>query len=225
MEIKEYTSAKSISPTWDNHTNSIYQKLEFLLHLEKYNPCKQRYYVCVDNEEKVLAGAVVYSLKINLFTFSKKSFPIPFAVIGLPASVDAAGIVGKDEKCTNDLISTVLKQEKGLLLCLNYNALDALEKIIKLQTLPTLLFEKRTDSWDDFLSSIKHNYRRRILKAEEKISAVERRVEPCSNFYTRALPSILGDSGANQDKIRNSVFRFFPKFARDISANFSLSRK
>lgn len=182
MKVTKYVSAQNISPTWDKQADSVYQKIEFLSHLEKYNPCHQRYYVCHDHARNIMAGAVVYSLKINLFTFSKNSFDIPFSVIGLPASVDASGIVGESEECINYLISNILKQEKGLIVSLNYNKIDQIEGIVKMQTLPTLIFDKRDKSWDDFLNNIKHNYRRRILKAEEKTANVETRTETCSQF-------------------------------------------
>jgi hypothetical protein len=37
-------------------------------------------------------------------------------------------------------------------------------------------------TWGDFLNNIRHNYRHRILKAEEKIENAEKRIEPCSCF-------------------------------------------
>ena len=211
MNIKKYTSAENISKTWDICTESIYQKLDFLLHLEKYNPCKQRYYVGYNNSDNFLAGAIVYSLKINLFTFSKYSFPIPISVIGIPASVDAAGIVGKNHELTKDLILNILQHEKGVILCLNFNEIDNIEKIVKMQTLPTLIFEKKNNSYNDFLKSIKHNYRRRIIKAEEKLKNVEKRIEPCSSFTEEHYNQYLAIMKHTKTKLEILSFDFFRK--------------
>jgi hypothetical protein len=208
MKIKKITTANNICPTWNLLADSTYQKLDFLSHLEKYNPCKQRYYICFDSD-KVVCGAAVYSLKINLFMFSKSSLSISFSVIGLPASVDAAGIVGKNTECINALFSAILQQEKGLILCLNYNSIEKVKKIIKMQTLPTLIFEKKNDTWDDFLNSVKHNYRHRILKAESKIKNTEKRTEPCSCFTKEHYNQYLAVMERTKTKLEVLSFDFF----------------
>jgi hypothetical protein len=208
MEIKKYQSAKNICSTWDTCVDSTYQKIDFLLHLEKYNPCNQRYYVCC-NSDNVVCGAVVYSLKMNLLTFSGLSLTVSVSIIGIPASVDAAGIVGKDSEHVKNLILNILKQEKGIILCLNYNAIDHIEKIVKIQTLPTLIFEKRNDSYSNFLNSIKHNYRRRIVKAEEKFKNVEKRVESCTLFTEEHYNQYLAIMLRTATKLETLSFDFF----------------
>jgi hypothetical protein len=208
MKTQKLSSAKNICPTCDTNVDSVYQKLDFLLHLEKYNPCNQRYYVGFDTD-KVICGAVVYSLKMNILTFSGYSLPISFSIIGIPASVDAAGIVGNDTENVNKLISTILQQEKGLILCLNYNLIDKIEKIVKMQTLPTLIFEKKNDTWGDFINSIRHNYRHRILKAEEKIENAEKRIEPCSCFTKEHYNQYLAIMKRTKTKVETLSFNFF----------------
>jgi hypothetical protein len=208
MNIQKYSSIKNICPTWNTHSGSVYQKIEFLSHLETYNPCNQRYYVGTEAGE-ILAGAIVYSLKINLFTFGKRSLPVSFSVIGIPASVDAAGVVGKDTASINQLISHILKQEKGFILCLNYNALRTIEKIVKMRTLPTLIFEKKHDSYNDFLNNLKHLYRRRIVKAEQKMKTVEKRIEPCSCFTEEHYNQYLAILKRTKTKLETLSFDFF----------------
>lgn len=208
MKIIKYTSAENICSTWDDCVDSVYQKNDFLVHLEKYNPCNQRYYVCFSSD-KVVCGAVVYSLKMNLLTFSKRSFSLPFSIIGIPASVDAAGIVGNGHEYVKELIINILKQEKGLILSLNYNAIDNIEKIVKMQTLPTLIFEKKNESYPEFLNNIKHNYRRRILKAEEKIKNVEKTIESCSSFTEEHYNQYLAIMMRTTTKMETLSFDFF----------------
>ena len=208
MEIKKYSSAKNICSTWDVCIDSIYQNIEFLWHIEKYNPCNQRYYVGYE-ANKVIAGAVVYSLKINILTFAKCTLPVSFSVIGIPASVDAAGIIGKNAECVKQLISSIIQQEKGLVVCFNYNEIDNIEKIIKMQTLPTLLFEKKNNSWHDYLKSVKHSYRRRILISEKKTAQVEKRIEPCSYFTEEHYNQYLAIMQRTKTKLEILSFDFF----------------
>jgi len=208
MIIKKFSTINEIHPNWNLLVNSAYQKLEFLLHLEKYNPCKQRYYIGLDSN-KIVCGAVVYSLKMNLLTFSNYSLTVSVSIIGIPASVDASGIVGSDTEKNKILILNILEQEKGLLLCLNYNAIEGIEKVIKMQTLPTLIFEKKNDTWNDFLMNIKHNYRHRILKAESKIKQVEKRIEPCSCFTKNHYNQYLAIMMHSKTKLEILSFDFF----------------
>jgi len=209
MKIQKLISARDISPNWDQITESIYQKLEFLLHIEKYNPCNQRYYVGYDDFGKIACGAVVYSLKLNILTFSKYSFNITASIVGIPASVDASGIIGENTESINNLIISILQQEKGVIIGFNCNLINTVDRIIKMQTLPTLIFEKKQDSWNDFLQNIKHNYRRRITKAEEKTADVEKRVEPCSCFTEEHYNQYLAIMSRTKTKLETLSFDFF----------------
>lgn len=210
MVIEKYSSIENICSGWNANINSIYQNIDFLFHLELYNPCEQRYYVGYD-AGKVVAGAVVYSLKPNLFTFSRFSWQLPFSVIGIPASVDAAGVIGESEEACKMLITYILQQEKGLILCLNYNQIDTIKKIVKMQTLPTLIFKKKDEHWAGFLNNIKHAYRRRILKATEKILHVDKRIEPCFMFTKEHYNQYLAIMNRTETKLEILAFDFFKK--------------
>jgi hypothetical protein len=146
---------------------------------------------------------------MNLLTFFRSSFHVTISIIGIPASVDAAGIVGKDAEYMKQLVSAILRREKGLILCLNYDATGAVEKIINMQTLPTLIFEKKKDSWDDFLESIRHHYRRRIVKAQLKAKSMEKRIEPCHCFSEEHYNQYLGVMARTKEKLETLSFDFF----------------
>lgn len=180
MIIKKKNTVFNIKIDWDTLTKSVYQNRNFLSHLEKQNPCLQRYYLGYKNNALV-TGAVVYSLKVNILTFSKYCLNLPLTIIGIPASVDAVGIVGKN-KYHEELLSFILKKESGLILCLNYDTSLEIQGIIEMQTLPTLMIEQCANSWQNYLQSIRHNYRRRILRSEEKISNILIKNELCNNF-------------------------------------------
>ena len=118
MNIKRIHSARELNDDWDLLAVSIYQKRSFLAHLEKNNFSHQRYYLYY-HDHNLCAGAVVYSLKINLFTFSKLNLNLPMQIIGLPISNDENGLLGT-AKYTELLISEIFKKEHGIVLCLNH---------------------------------------------------------------------------------------------------------
>lgn len=93
--IKRYQSAAELPAAWDHLATSIFQQRWFLRHAEKYNPCKQRYYLLSDGKV-YQAAACVYSLGINLFTFRNFPSRITMQVIGIPVSVSAPGIKSID---------------------------------------------------------------------------------------------------------------------------------
>ena len=209
MEVRKYLSVKEIDSMWDLFTTSVYQKIRFLSHLEQFNPCHQRYYVAHGQSKEIIAGAIVYSLNINLFTFNKYSFPISISVIGLPASVDASGVVGKDSACMKLLIHKILQEEKGLVLCLNHNDIDEIQDIVIMDTLPTLIFEKRNSTWIDFLTNIKYGYRRRIIKATNKVKSIEKRAESCSAFTQEHYRQYLAVMARSKTTLETLSFDFF----------------
>lgn len=57
-----------IDSNWDLLTDCYYLKREFLIHLHKYNYCNQRYYELHENGV-LIAGTIVYSMKVNILTF------------------------------------------------------------------------------------------------------------------------------------------------------------
>ena len=120
MKIVIKESARELDPNWDILCDSIYQKKKFLVHAEKYNDCNQRYYLGY-NGNGLETGGVVYSLKVNVLTFAKYRLTLPMTIIGIPASVDAQGIVG-NRNYYEELVNEILKNESGLILCLNYNS-------------------------------------------------------------------------------------------------------
>jgi hypothetical protein len=180
LKIIKKDSAIELDPNWNRLCDSVYQKDKFLKHAEKYNSCNQRYFLGFE-ESVLVAGAVVYSLKVNMLTFAKHSFNIPMTIIGIPASVDAYGIIG-NEIYYEELLNEIIKNENGIILCLNYNQSMRINDIIEMKTLPTMIYDCDASSWEKYLESIRHNYRRRILKAQNKFDGVTIKKDFCSQF-------------------------------------------
>jgi hypothetical protein len=109
--------------------------------------------------------ACEYKLNLNIFSFGKISFYIPFTVIGPPLSIDESGFCGN----INCLISDY-KKRKGLFLMLNLKEkeVDIKSKVAIGQTLPSCIFTNKFESFDDYLFSLRSSYRRRIKIALKK---------------------------------------------------------
>lgn len=106
-----------------------------------------------------------YKLKLNIFSFGKLKFNIPFTVIAPPISVDEVGFVG-------DLVALIedYSYSRGLFLMLNLKSkeIDVKRKVALGLTLPSCIFYNRFASFDDYLNALRSNYRRRIKIALEK---------------------------------------------------------
>lgn len=156
-------SANKLSNQWDNACISIFQKKEFLVHLETYNPCQQRYYELYEGEE-FKAGCVVYSIKTNIFTFSSKEIPFQLSIIGLPVSVSPQGIVG-DYTYFEALIHHVLDNEKGFVQIQNASADVRVKRMIAMRAMPGLELKLPGHAFEDYLSFMRSGYRRRVKQA------------------------------------------------------------
>src|SRR5665647_1026754 len=111
--INRISSPENLNAHWDNLANFYFQKKEFLHHLHKYNPCNQRYYELYCNNILV-AGTVVYTLKIDILTFANIPSPFKVQVIGLPVSVATPPIIG-DSGEFEYFLSELIKIESGII--------------------------------------------------------------------------------------------------------------
>ncbi|MFK2821117.1 hypothetical protein U0L90_13395 [Flavobacteriaceae sp. LMIT009] len=180
MIIKKVYNADHLSTSWDLAATSVYQKRTFLSHLEKTNFSNQRYYSLYKNE-LFCAGAVVYTLKINLLTFSQLKLPLSMQVIGLPVSNDQSGLLGNADS-VNALVSEIIEQESGIVLCLNHSQDITIKTLIHMQSLPSMIYEVRHNDWESYMNALRHPYRRRIKKAMTKIKAVRTSTTSCEFF-------------------------------------------
>lgn len=119
--------------------------------LEKVNPCNYEY------ETKDGTSIVSYSLKLNIFNFTK-CFPvyIKTRIIGLPISLSEKGYWGDI-----NIVKQLIHSKKGFKMVLNA------EKDLGTsgQTLSTFVFYNKFKTFDDYTGSLRCTYRRRIKKA------------------------------------------------------------
>lgn len=214
--IKIVAAPENLDENWDQLASCYFQKKEFLLHLHRYNPCNQRYYQFY-NGNTLVAGAVVYTLKINLFTFSGLKTCLKMTVIGLPVSVASSSLVGNPDEFEN-LFNFILHHEKGVILGMNMPPGLILKKIIPMRTLPTIIFANRFIDFESYMQALRHPYRRRIRTILGKAAGVEYVVTPCSDFTALHYRLYLEIMKRTKTKLETLSFDLF----KNLPGNFTL---
>ena len=212
LEMKKITSANDLPDEWDELAEGYYQLREFLIHAEKYNPCKQRYYVFY-RKNSFVAGLVVYTLTLDLFTYSFIRCPFSMNIAGIPCSVSASGFIGNTELLVQ-VIELVKITEKGFLVILNLNSIPDIKDMMKGRTLPTIIFRNRFQSWDDYLESLRSDYRRRLKLITRPFKEIKTIQGDCS-LYTeemhRLYLEVLRHSKGKLETLSYSFFYNLPK--------------
>ncbi len=205
--VTRHSSIIEIRNQWDALVKEPFQTSEFLTHLEKTNPCNQRYYTFY-KDQKVYTAAVVYSLDVNLFTYFKSSAKAKMCIIGIPASVDSSGIIGSEEFFPV-LISEILKTEKGIVLCLNFEKKMDIPKLVCMHTLPTYIFHNQFKTFEDYLSQMRSNHRRTVLRSMELFQNVTTYKNSCDAFTDEHYQLYLNIMQRTKTKLEILPFPFF----------------
>ncbi|WP_089612374.1 GNAT family N-acetyltransferase [Dehalobacterium formicoaceticum] len=214
----EFNRAQDIPGSWDNLTGAnIFLKRAFLAHLEKTNPCQQRYRMLFD-AGMLQALYVVYQLKLNVFTYRSLPLRIPVLIIGIPCSVAKQGFVvqeGYDQFLADDIHS-----RKGAHLILNSTtSLPGKSGA----TLPSCHLDLAWKSMDQYLAALRSHYRYRLKKARAKWQDVKvelikpRQFEPI--LYQQYL-EVYQRSQFKLEQLSLDFFRNLPLPAQVIKASF-----
>jgi len=217
MEIAAAHSAADLPELWDRLATDYFQTREFLAHSEKYNPCNQRYYLLLQGGILV-TGLVIYTLRIDLFTYLSIPSPFRMHIVGIPCSVSSAGIVGSYPQLPT-LLGHVKENEKGLLLVLNLNSPILVTDFINGRTLPTVMLEERFGSWEDYTQSIRSDYRRRMKRLSGSFSEVKITHETCASFDAQMYRLYLDVLKRSKGKLETLSMEFF----QQLPANFHLT--
>lgn len=197
---------------WDELAADYYQKMEFLRHCHSYNPCHQRYYL-LSERGNLLAGAVVYTLRFDLFSFLGIKSPTTIQVVGIPASVSSSGLVG-DSTLHGALLGDILRQEPGLVACLNLDSIPAGNPMFVGRTWPDIVLTNRFGRWDDYVAALRSDYRRRLSKIIAEAGGFEMRTMPCSAFTDEMHAlylEVLKRSTGKLEHLDCGFFRNLPK--------------
>lgn len=209
--IIKLRSPEYLSSHWDNLADFYFQKREFLDHLHRYNPCAQRYYELYRNN-KLVAGTVVYTLKIDIFTFVNIPSPFKAQIIGLPASIATPPMIG-DPGEFEYFLAELIKMESGLILGVNFLEDYLRDKVLNLRTLPTIVLKFESTGIPGYERSLRHSYRRRIHRIREKFSNVTALTTDCTVFteehYALYL-EIMKKTTTKLEILSLDAFRYLP---------------
>jgi hypothetical protein len=215
MKIEKYDSVADVHPRWDELSTSYFQKRKFLLYCEDYNYCKQRYYELSEKDE-LLACACAYTLRMDLLTFVKIKSPVHCNIIGIPASVSDSGIFGKTD-ALKKLLHHILKNEKGVTLCLNLPPDFNLENTYAMRTLPTVCLVHNFSSWEEYINSLRAPYRRRLKLIQQSSDGIVTRACSCTDFNRDMYDLYLQIMQKTTTKLETLTFDFFKNLPQEFS--------
>jgi hypothetical protein len=209
MNIIRTEQAEEIPEHWDHIAENIFQKAPFLLHCQKYNPCGQRYYMLY-HDGMLKAGAVVYSLTLNILTFAGMKSNVAVNIAGVPASVSAPGIFGSRME-VEALKNHICSHEKGFTLFLNLT--EKPQKGVRAlgSTLPTIILENQYDEWDNYLNALRAPYRRRLRQIIQTEQTLELKRLSCLEFTEELHQLYLQVFNRSNDKLEKLTLDFFRK--------------
>jgi len=220
MEVTQLNQASDLPGQWERLAGSYFQRREFLAHCEAWNPCRQRYYLAWKNGQ-LAAGAVLYSLRLSLLTFARLNLPIAMQIVGIPCSVSCSGLIGPRTE-TRALLQNLQARERGFLLALNLPSENQVPRgIAAARTLPTLTLEHSFSSWDEYLSTIRADYRRRIKNIVARSKQLQFRQQTCAEFsreHHGLYLQVLARSDAKLEQLGADFFRNLPGDFQMITA-------
>ena len=166
---KVIKNASDLPKEWDELCkNNIYMARQYLQFMEKVNYCNQSYHLFYKNN-KLYSCFMMFERKFNLFIFTKYKINVPMKFIYLPLSVSHPSIVWNEDKSE---VNEVLTKMKGIKILINIQD-EELNGFAKGTYLPICILENNWKTWDDYLDSMRANYRRRINQALKKGKDIE----------------------------------------------------
>ncbi|WP_289053538.1 hypothetical protein [Carboxylicivirga marina] len=215
--VYKTTNAWELNPQWDRLCISYFQSRDFLHYLQQHNPSHQTYYELY-KADVLSAGAVVYSSKVNLLTFTKGKAAISIRVIGLPISISDGGLIGEKDS-VNQLLNVILKNEKGLVLALNLPHNFDNHEVITMRFLPSIVIDKNLNDWSSYKTSLRSSYRRRLRHLENKNSNTYIHTGSCKAFDHRHYYLYKQTLQRSKTKLETLSLDFF----KHLPASFKLN--
>jgi hypothetical protein len=217
MKFKRIQTAIDLPSEWNELAGNYFQQTKFLLHTEKYNPCQQRYYTCINNG-KLIAAAIVYSLRLDLFTFINFKSPVKMNIAGIPCSVSSQGIFG-EKAAIAALKEHVFNVEKGFVLFLNLEEEPLKNSFASGKTLPTIVLKNNFKNWDNYLAALRSSYRRRLTLVNQNKDDLKFEKRACSEFTDEMYKQYLKVYERSRGKLEKLNCDFF----KNLPPEFILS--
>ena len=207
ITFKCVNSVADIPDEWDRIAEEYFQQTPFLHHAETYNPCKQRYYLCFD-EEKLVSAAIMYSLRLDILTFVKVKSPLKMNIVGIPCSVSSSGIFGTSD-AVEFLKKYIFETEKGFVLFLNLKEKSEVTSHAHGKTLPSVVMSNSFSNWDDYLVSMRSSYRRRLRRIFQPEDKLHFEKIPNASFNEKMYQQYLNVYKKSSGKLELLTLNFF----------------
>ena len=217
ISFKCIQAAEHLPCQWDELTQCYFQQTKFLLHTQKFNPCKQRYYLCY-NGEMLVSCAIIYTLQIDIFTFVKVKSPLKMHVVGVPCSVSSSGIFGFKDAVVL-LKKHIYQKEKGFVLFLNLVDKPGANTSASGKTLPTIVLTNRFKNWDEYISTFRSSYRRRLIQISNKNGDLHFRKLSCAEFNHEMHQQYIDVYKRSSGKLEKLTLDFF----KNLPTEFKLT--
>lgn len=214
QSIEKVDSAINLPEAWDLKAAEYFQTRRFLLHTERFNPCTQRYYFHYRNGS-FNSGLVVYTLNLDLLTYLSIPSPFRMHIAGIPCSVSSSGFIG-DFKYFPYLVRAVKNEQKGLLLCLNLDTVPQIPGFSAGRTLPTILIENHFESWDQYIQSLRSDYRRRLMAFSHAFTDIRAERGDCSLFNHKMYCQYRDVLKRSKGKLETLFCPFFQNLPPDF---------
>ena len=165
IEILTYESIKKAPDEWDALVgDNIYMTKRFLSFMEDVDNCHQRYYALYKDGQLDTVFMTYERKHYNLGMFTKINLYQDMTFVYVPLSVTRPGIVYN--QCLQEALDYI-KKMKGPKMLLNLEDMD-LKGFAKGLTCPKCILTNRFSSFEEYLSCLRSNYRRRYKQALKK---------------------------------------------------------
>lgn len=212
-------NAKDLPKEWnDLCKKNIYMSKHFLEYMEKVNPCNQSYHLFYRND-RLYSCFMMFERKFNLFIFTDKyDIKLHMKFIYLPLSVTKTSIVfGKDKS----EIEKTLNSMKGIKIIINTEKEDTLNNFVQGHYLPICTLENKWDSFEEYISHLRANYRRRYNIALKKGKDIKVDILKDNGLFTDEMyelyEQVFNHSKYSLEKLSKEFFK------NDISKILTLS--
>lgn len=209
---QQYKTAQELPNNWDELAENYFQKRSFLTYIEKYNPCQQRYYQIII-DDNIVAFASVYTLNLDLLTYLKIKSPIKMKIVGIPVSISSSGIFG--EISAIDILKRhIYNQEKGFILMLNLNQISNNNNCPSGPTLPTIILHNNFEDFNHYIKELRSDYRRRyyqIFKDHHLFSMLKLKNSDFNELMYNQYVEVYQRSKGKLEKLNLDFFRNLPK--------------
>jgi hypothetical protein len=139
-------------------------------------------------------------------------------IVGIPCSVSSQGIFG-NQLVKEELKNHIYKVEKGLILILNLKEKNLDTSRISLKTLPTVVMSNQYADWQNYITSFRTGYRRRLKLINQPNSEIRFEKLLCSEFTETMYQQYLEVFNRSNGKLEKLNADFF----KNLSSDFNLT--